>query len=103
MAGGMNFGMEGMSQKEMKKACKKMMKQWTNMMNMMATGTDFQFMCISGYRSNLMMKTFLNSFEGDMSAMMGGGDGAGMSQEQMQQMMAQMGGGGAVPPPPPDY
>ena len=41
MAGGMNFGMEGMSQKEMKKACKKMMKQWTNMMNMMATGTDF--------------------------------------------------------------
>ena len=43
------------------------------------------------------------SFEGDMSAMMGGGDGSGMSQEQMQQMMAQMGGGGAVPPPPPDY
>ena len=41
MAGGMNFGMEGMSQKEMKKACKKMMKQWQNMMNMMATGTDF--------------------------------------------------------------
>jgi len=79
MAGGMNFpGMEGMSQKEMKKACKKMMKQWSQMMNMMATG--------------------------DMSAMMGGGgDGSGMSQEQMQQMMAQMGGGGAVPPPPPDY
>ena len=46
MAGGMNFpGMEGMSQKEMKKACKKMMKQWTQMMNMMATGTDFKGSC----------------------------------------------------------
>ena len=43
MAGGMNFsGMEGMSQKEMKKACKKMMKQWSQMMNMMATGRDFK-------------------------------------------------------------
>ena len=45
MAGGMNFGMEGMSQKEMKKACKKMMKQWQNMMNMMATGRDFKGSC----------------------------------------------------------
>ena len=34
-------GMEGMSQKEMKKACKKMMKQWSQMMSMMATGRDF--------------------------------------------------------------
>ena len=39
----MNFpGMEGMSQKEMKKACKKMMKQWSQMMSMMASGRDFK-------------------------------------------------------------
>ena len=68
----------------------------------------FSLMYVMGFRSKLDRPTLswkfvFQSFEGDMSAMMGGGDGSGMSQEQMQQMMAQMGGGGAVPPPPPDY